>query len=126
MNVSAEKPDTVAVKGVDIAKWLVVVALLAAAVVGNAMYAEQPLLYRVLAGIALVVAAAGVALTTSKGREFNAFRREAAIELRKVVWPTRQETTQTTLLVFVVVVIMALILWALDALLSLGVSQIIG
>lgn len=126
MNVSAEKPDSAAGKSIDVAKWLVVVALLASAVIGNAWYVEQPLLYRALAGVALVLAAIAVALTTSKGREFNAFRREAVIELRKVVWPTRQETGQTTLLVFVVVVIMALILWALDALLSLGVSQIIG
>jgi len=126
MNVSAEKPGSTTGKGIDVAKWLVVVALLAAAVIGNAWYAEQPLLYRALAGVALVLAAIAVAFTTIKGREFNAFRREAMIELRKVVWPTRQETGQTTLLVFVVVVIMALILWALDALLSLGVSQIIG
>lgn len=126
MNVSAEKPDSTTGKSLDVAKWLVVVGLLGAAVIGNAWYAEQPLLYRALAGVALVLAAFAVAFTTIKGREFNIFRREAVIELRKVVWPTRQETGQTTLLVFVVVVIMALILWALDALLSLGVSQIIG
>lgn len=126
MNVGAEKPDSTAGKTLDVAKWLVVIAMLTAAVVGNAYYAEQPLLYRALAGVALVLAAIAVALTTFKGREFNAFRREAMIELRKVVWPTRQETGQTTLLVFVVVFIMALILWGLDALLSLGVSQIIG
>lgn len=126
MNVSAKKPESTADKTLDAMKWLVVVALLAAAVVGNAVYADQSLFYRALAGVALVLAALGVAFTTVKGREFNVFRREAMIELRKVVWPTRQETGQTTLLVFVVVVIMALILWALDALLSLGVSKIIG
>ena len=126
MNVSAEKPDSVAGKGIDVAKWLVVIGLLAAAVVGNAHYADKPLLYRALAGVALVAAAIAIAFTTGKGREFNAFRREAVIELRKVVWPTRQETGQTTLLVFVVVVVMALLLWALDTLLSFGISKIIG
>ncbi len=126
MNASAERPVTRAGKSVDVAKWLIAIGLLAAAVVGNAVYADQPLLYRALVGVALVVAAFGLAFTTLKGREFNAFRREAVIELRKVVWPTRQETGQTTMLVFVVVVIMALILWALDAALSYGVSKIIG
>lgn len=126
MNASAEKPDSVSGKGLDIAKWVLVVALLTAAVVGNAHYAEQSLLYRALAGVALVVAAIAIAFTTSKGREFNVFRREAMIELRKVVWPTRQETWQTTLLVFAVVVVVALILWGLDTLLSFGISKFIG
>lgn len=126
MNVNAEQAAPGAGKGLDVLKWLVVVALLGAAVVGNAYYADQPLLYRAIAGVVLVAAAAALALTTLKGREFNAFRREAMVELRKVVWPTRPETLQTTFIVFVVVAIMAVILWLLDLLLGWAVSSIIG
>lgn len=126
MNVNAEQSVSGAGKGLDVLKWLVVVALLAGAVIGNAYYADQPLLYRAIAGVVLVMAAAAVAMTTAKGREFNGFRREAMIELRKVVWPTRPETMQTTFIVFVVVAIMAVILWLLDLLLGWAVSSIIG
>ena len=50
----------------------------------------------------------------------------ARVEIRKVVWPTRQETTQTTLIVLGVVLLMALILWGLDSLLGWIVSSVIG
>ena len=122
-----ERPDaTVAGKGIDVAKWLAAIVLLVVAVVGNSYYADQPLLYRVIAGVLLVVAAAFVAHRTAKGQEFNAFRREAMIELRKIVWPTRPETLQTTLIVFVVVFIMAVVLYLLDLSLGFFVSKIIG
>ena len=52
--------------------------------------------------------------------------KEARIEIRKVVWPTRQETTQTTLIVVAVVLVMALLLWGLDSLLGWLVSLIVG
>jgi preprotein translocase subunit SecE len=52
--------------------------------------------------------------------------KEARIEVRKVVWPTHQETTQTSLLVLALVLIAALILWGLDSVLGLIVSSIIG
>jgi preprotein translocase subunit SecE len=52
--------------------------------------------------------------------------KEARIEIRKVVWPTRQETTQTTLIVVVMVILVGLILWAMDSTLSWSVSGIIG
>ena len=126
MNVSTDKPETTVGRGIDVVKWLLVFALLAAAVVGNAYYAEQPLLYRVIAGVVLVVAAAFVALTTVKGQAFNAYRREAMIELRKIVWPTRQERMQTTLVVFVVVAIMAVLLWAFDWAVGAIISNFIG
>ncbi len=126
MTVNPEQPVSTAGRGIDIAKWLVVVALLVVAIVGNAHYADQPLLYRFIAGVLLVAAAAAVSLFTVKGREFNAFRREAMVELRKIVWPTRPETLQTTLIVFVVVFIMALVLYLLDLLLGFAVSKVIG
>jgi preprotein translocase subunit SecE len=126
MNVNAEGSAPEAGKGLDTVKWLVAIALLAAAVVGNAHYADQPLFYRVVVGILLVAAAAAISLTTAKGRQFNAFRREAMVELRKIVWPTRQETLQTTIIVFIVVAIMALGLWVLDLSLGWAISRIIG
>lgn len=59
---------------------------------------------------------------TSPGEFFNQVKAEA----RKVVWPTRQETTQTTLIVVAVVLLMSLLLWALDSLLGWLVSLIVG
>jgi preprotein translocase subunit SecE len=54
------------------------------------------------------------------------FRREAIIEVRKVVWPTRKETVQTTMVVLVVVIIMAILLWALDSMLAWAVRYLTG
>ncbi|HSX70801.1 MAG TPA: preprotein translocase subunit SecE [Pseudomonas sp.] len=110
----------------DALKWLVVVALVVAGVVGNQYFSAEPLLYRVLALLALAVVVGFVALQTAKGQVFFALAKEARIEIRKVVWPTRQETTQTTLIVVAVVLVMSLVLWGLDSLLGWLVSLIVG
>lgn len=59
---------------------------------------------------------------TAQGQRFNTFLQASRAELRKVVWPTRQETVRTTLLVVVMVVIAGLFLWAVDSLLLWMVS----
>ena len=110
----------------DIFKWILAIAFLAAAVVGNYMYANEPLLYRVLGVVVLMLVGAGIALTSSQGKAFLQLLREANIERRKVVWPTRQETTQTTLIVVIVVVLMSLVLWGVDSLLSWLISLLLG
>ena len=110
----------------DTIKWIFVLALVAAGVVGNSIYSDQSLLYRTLALVALAVVVLFVALQTAKGRGYAVSFKEARKEIRKVVWPNRQETTQTTLIVVVVVLIMALVLWGLDSLLSWAVSSLIG
>jgi|SRR5690554_1407938 len=110
----------------DVVKWLLVVAVVAAGVVGNSMYSAQPLLYRVLALLALGAVALLVALQTAKGSSLWRLMQESIVEVRKVVWPTTQETNQTTLLVVVVVVVMALILWGLDAIFGFVAAKIIG
>ena len=110
----------------DTVKWIFVLALVAAGVVGNSIYSDQSLLYRTLALVALAAVALFVALQTAKGRGYAVSFKEARKEIRKVVWPNRQETTQTTLIVVVVVLIMALVLWGLDSLLSWAVSSLIG
>ena len=110
----------------DIIKWILAIAFLAAAVVGNYVYANEPLLYRVLGVVVLMLVGAGFALTSSQGKAFLQLLKEANIERRKVVWPTRQETTQTTLIVVVVVVLMSLVLWGVDSLLSWLISLLLG
>ena len=99
----------------DTAKWTVVIALVAVAVVGNSYYADQSLLYRVLGILAISAAAGMVALQTAKGAAFWTLVKGSRTEIRKVVWPTRQETIQTTMIVVVFVILVALLLWGLDS-----------
>ncbi|WP_049724094.1 preprotein translocase subunit SecE [Gilvimarinus polysaccharolyticus] len=110
----------------DVVKWLLVIAILAVGVVGNSMYSAQPLLFRVLALLALGVVALLIVLQTAKGSSLWRLLQESVVEVRKVVWPTPQETNQTTLLVVVVVVVMALILWGLDTVFGFFAAKIIG
>ena len=110
----------------DVLKWGVVLALVGAGIAGNAYFADESLLYRLLALLVLAVVAGFVALQTAKGRSFWLLLKEARVEIRKVVWPTKSETQKTTLIVMAVVVMVGLLLWALDSLLSLAVSGIIG
>jgi preprotein translocase subunit SecE len=119
------KVETQASK-LDGLKWLVVIALVAVGVVGNSMFANESLLYRVLALVALAIVAALIALQTAKGKAFFQLFKEAKNEIRKVVWPTRQETLQTTGIVVVAVLIIGLLLWGLDSLLGWIISGFIG
>lgn len=111
----------------DIAKWVIVVAIIAAGVAGNSYYAEaySPL-YRALALIGLALLAGGIAYLTEHGKAFVELLKEARVEARKVVWPTRAETNQSTLIVAVVVAIMALVLWGLDSFLAFLVKLLLG
>lgn len=124
--MSSTAKETRSSTGFDGLKWVVVALLIAAGVVGNAWYSDESLLYRVLGLVAVALVAALVALQTTQGRAFWELLKEARIEIRKVVWPTRQETTQTTLIVLALVFVVALILWGLDSLLGWIVSGVIG
>jgi len=75
----------------------------------------------VSAGIALALVA-----RTARGRDMFAFMRETDVERRKVVWPTRQETLQTTLMVLVITVIVAILLFIMDTIFGWVVRQLIG
>ena len=122
MNVKAEAKDS----RFDLVKWLVVAALVAVGVVGNQYFSDEPVLYRVLGLVVLGAVAAFVAFQTARGQAFAVLLKEARVEIRKVVWPTRQETIQTTLIVVAVVLVMALLLWGLDSLLGWLISLIVG
>ena len=122
-NMSAEKSVGTAL---DWLKWSIVVALLAGGVVGNWYFQEVSLLIRVVAILSAAIVAGLIAVQTERGQGIWTLIRDARTEIRRVVWPTNQETTQTTLVVLVIVLVFALILWGLDSLLSWIVSSIIG
>lgn len=122
MNIKAEAKGSYS----DSVKWLVVAALVVIGVVANQIYSTAPLLYRVIALLALAGVALFISAKTAKGRSLLELLLEARNEIRKVVWPTRQETINTTLIVVAVVLVMALILWGLDSLLGWLVSLIVG
>ena len=110
----------------DVIKWVVVALIVSVGVFGDSYFSAEPVLYRAIALVVLGLVAGFVALQTSKGKAFWSLLKEARIEIRKVVWPTRQETAQTTMIVVAVVLVMALVLWGLDSLLGWIVSQFIG
>ena len=121
MSATSETPKS----SLDSVKWLVVFVLLSLIVVGNYIF-EFGTLERAIAIVVLVAGAGLVAAQTSKGKTFVAFAKDSRTEVRKVVWPTRQETTQTTMIVMVATLIVGLILWGLDAILLRVVSFLTG
>ena len=87
---------------------------------------QWPTVARVMSVIGGLVAGAVVFMTTAKGAQTREFIGESRFELRKVVWPTRQETTRTTWIVMVVVILISLILAAFDWVIQLGVKALLG
>ncbi len=110
----------------DWIKWAVVAVIVVASVYANSYFSTESLLMRTIGLLVAAGAAGWVAAQTIRGRAFVELCLEARIEIRKVVWPTRQETTQTTIVVLIVIFIVALILWLLDWGLNGVVSSIIG
>ena len=86
---------------------------------------DSALVLRILAVIAGLLAAAAVAWWSEPGRQFAVFAGEAIEEAKKVVWPTRKETMQTTAAVFAFVVVMALFLWMTDKTLEWALYDLI-
>jgi preprotein translocase subunit SecE len=107
-------------------KWAIVIVLAGLGVVGNYHFAEQSVLVRTIGLIVVAALAIATALQTEKGKKFWHFSQDARAELRKVVWPSRKETFQTTALVLAVVAIVGLILWGVDIVLLKVVAWITG
>ena len=110
----------------DLLKWLVSLGLLGGIVAGNYMFEDESILYRALVAVVVVVVAGFIAASTNKGSAFLTFAKDARIEVRKVVWPTRQEATQTTMIVLAATVFVGLVLWGLDGIIVRVVSFITG
>ena len=100
--------------GADKAKLAVAGVLVVAAVVAFYMLSKQDLWMRVAALLVLLAAAVATFFTSEPGRQLIAYGRDSVREVRKVVWPSRNEALQTTGLVFAFVIVMALFLFLTD------------
>ena len=98
----------------DKLKFMLALLLLAAGVAGFYLLGEQPMILRVLSVLVGLGAGIVVAWFTEPGRRFFDFAQEAVVETKKVVWPSRKETMQTTGIVFAFVLAMAIMLWMTD------------
>ena len=102
----------------DTAKLIAGAVILAGGIAGFYLLAELPIWLRWIIVLAALAAGALVGLQSAQGRTFWAFVQSSRLELRKVVWPDRQETLQVTIVVFVMIVILSLFFWGLDSLLG--------
>jgi preprotein translocase subunit SecE len=98
----------------DKLKFVLALLLLIAGVAGFYLLSAQPMILRVLAVLAGMGGFVAVAWFTESGQRFFDFSREAVAETKKVVWPTRRETMQTTGAVFAFVLVMSIVLWVTD------------
>jgi preprotein translocase subunit SecE len=121
----SEKVKAADSKG-DTVKWIVVLILVVTGIYGNSYFAEISWVYRLIALVVIAAVACWVAAQTEKGRAFVELGVEARTEIRKVVWPTREETTHTTIIVVIAVLVLALILYALDSTLSWLLKTLLG
>ena len=106
--------DTTENSVADRIKLVAAAALVIAGIAGYYWLAANSILLRLLSVVAGFAAGMAVAWMSAPGREFVVFAREALVEVKKVVWPTRKETVQTTAAVFAFVVVMAVFLWVSD------------
>jgi len=127
MSVNTEEQGS----SLDTVKLILSLALLIAGIAGFYYFETwqgEPVsvLFRVLGLLVFVGIAVFVALTTLSGKRLLGFMSSSRLEVRKMVWPTRAETLQTTLMVMVIVLILAIFLWGVDSLLGWGVKSLLG
>ena len=107
-------------------KWLIVVALIAVGVVGNSYYSDLGLLYRVSALLALGALTLWIAVATTQGAALWHTVKESQTEIRKVVWPTRNQLTTYTAVVLVFVTFIIAVVSLIDLVLGRLVFWVFG
>ena len=107
-------------------KWAFVVLLIVGGLAANYFYGSQPIAIRLIGWIVLACTAAAIALQTAQGTQIITFAKQSRIELRKVVWPSRKETVQTTMIVVVMVFLVAMMLWGIDSVLLRVIGMLTG
>lgn len=112
--------------GFDTIKLVFSLLVLVAGIFAFYYFKEESQLLRVLGILAVAVVTFLIMSTTMMGKRSIGFAKDARVEVRKVVWPSRQETTQTTIAVLVMVLIVAIMLWLIDMFLGWGVKSLLG
>jgi preprotein translocase subunit SecE len=110
----------------DVIKQVFSVVFVIAGIAAFYHFSDVKLIYRVLGLLAVSGGVVAMLATTAWGSTISTFIIDSKIEVRKIVWPTRDETTRTTLLVFAMVSIVSLVLWLLDTFLFWGVRLLTG
>jgi len=106
-NLTKEASESNLVAGISI-------ALILGSLIGYYGLASQPMMIRLGVLIGGIAIALGLVAVTPTGKRFIAYAKDSVNEVKKVVWPSRKETTQMTLIVFAFVVVMAIFLWSAD------------
>lgn len=111
---------------VDKIKLVIAFLLVIAGIAGFYYLHDSAAVLRLATVLAGLLLAAGVAWTSDPGKRFFAFGKDSVAEAKRVVWPTRKESLQTTGVVILFAIVMALFLWAVDASLMMIVDKLMG
>ena len=110
----------------DIIKWSLIILSFLLGFSANYYYNQYPLSIRMIGWLILIGIILAIASQTQQGRRAWKFFREAQVEIKKVVWPTRQETFQMTLIIITIVVVFSLIIWVVDMFLMWAINGLTG
>lgn len=115
-----------ALKSTDILLWGLVLLLFSAAIGGNLYFSYFPVIWRAVSIVGMLGVTVFLALQTVQGKKAWSFIRASRAELRQIIWPTRQETLQVTLIVTVLILLTSFVLWAIDSVLMRMMSWLTG
>jgi len=110
----------------DLIKWVLSLIIFVAALFAFYYFDQYPLIYRVLGLLGIVLLDFLILFNTEKVKSLRVFTHDARVELKKVIWSTKTEVIQTTIIVFIVVIIMSILLWLLDKLLGAGIKLLLA
>ena len=110
----------------DLIKWILASIIFIGSLFAFYYFDQFPIIYRVLGLIGVVILDFAILFNTEKVKRLRVFTYDARVELKKVVWSTKAEVIQTTVIVFVVVIIMSVLLWLLDKLLGAGIKFLLA
>jgi len=110
----------------DLVKWILAGIIFAGSILVFYYLDQYPLIYRILGFVGATLIDFVIVFNTEKIKTLRVFAHDARVELKKVIWSTKAEVIQTTVIVFVVVIIMSVLLWLLDKLLGAGIKFLLA
>lgn len=106
--------------------WVIVAVLLISGIVANDFYSQINLTIRLVGWVLLTCALIFIALQTIQGKRFWKFFKDSKNEMRRVVWPTRQQTFHQTWMVIGIVIVFSMVMWGLDSIIQWALHFVIG